>query len=98
MIRRPWLAPLLLLAVSGMAWAQEERILSYHSDIAVRPDASMRVTLIANCGNVALNNGLATCTTSSLSVGSHSITATYGGSSTFNPSTSPTFSQTVNPG
>ncbi len=29
MIRRPWLAPLLLLAVSGMAWAQEERILSY---------------------------------------------------------------------
>src|SRR3989442_6316601 len=27
-----------------MAWAQEERILSYHSDIAVRPDASMRVT------------------------------------------------------
>ena len=44
MIRRPWLAPLLLLAVSGMAWAQEERILSYDSDIAVRPDASMRVT------------------------------------------------------
>jgi len=55
-------------------------------------------TAIANCGNVALNNGLATCTKSSLSVGSHSITATYGGSSTFNPSTSPTFSQTVNPG
>ena len=44
MIRRPWLAPLLLLAVSGMARAQEERILSYHSDIAVQPDASMRVT------------------------------------------------------
>ena len=44
MIRRPWLAPLLLLVVSGMAWAQEERILSYHGDFAVRPDASMRVT------------------------------------------------------
>ncbi|HUE29924.1 MAG TPA: DUF2207 domain-containing protein, partial [Verrucomicrobiae bacterium] len=34
----------MLLAASDMARAQAERILSYHSDIAVRQDASMRVT------------------------------------------------------
>src|SRR3989442_2779276 len=44
MIRRLWFALLLLPVVSGVAWAQEERIISYHSDIAVRPDASVRVT------------------------------------------------------
>jgi len=54
-------------------------------------------TAITNCSNLTLNKGHASCPTSSLSVGSHSITATYGGSSTFNPSTSPTFTQTVNP-
>jgi len=43
-IRRLWFAALLLLAASDMARAQAERILSYHSDIAVRQDASMRVT------------------------------------------------------
>jgi len=54
-------------------------------------------TAITNCSNLSLNSsGLATCTTSSLSVGSHSITATYGGSSTFLPSTSPALTQTVN--
>src|SRR5439155_1053879 len=42
-------------------------------------------------------SGQATFVTSTLALGSHSITATYGGSSTFNPSTSPTFTQTVNP-
>src|SRR5206468_4047610 len=54
-------------------------------------------TAITNCSNLSLNQGPASCATSSLSVGSHSITATYGGSSTFNPSTSPTITQTVNP-
>jgi len=54
-------------------------------------------TAITNCSNLSLNQGRASCATSSLSVGSHSITATYGGSSTFNPSTSPTITQTVNP-
>ena len=54
-------------------------------------------TAITNCSNLTLNKGHASCPTSSLSVGSHSITATYDGSSTFNPSTSPTFTQTVNP-
>src|SRR5205823_6107297 len=53
-------------------------------------------TAITNCSNLSLNKGQASCTTSSLSVGSHSITATYGGSSTFLPSTSPALTQTVN--
>src|SRR5207302_9258365 len=53
-------------------------------------------TAITNCSNLSLNKGQASCTTSSLSVGSHSITATYGGSSTFLPSTSPALPPPVN--
>lgn len=41
-------------------------------------------------------NGNATLTTSSLSVASHSITATYNGSSSFSPSTSSVLTQVVN--
>jgi len=35
--------------------------------------------------------------TSTLTVGSHSITASYGGDASFKGSTSPKFTQTVNP-
>ena len=48
-------------------------------------------------GTQTLNNvGVATLTTSLLSVGSHSITAVYGGDNTFKTSTSAAFSQVVN--
>lgn len=50
------------------------------------------ITLAAN---VALNGPQATFTTSSLSVGSHSITAVYGGDGNFNGSTSSVLSQLV---
>jgi hypothetical protein len=47
-VARGWRGPALLLAlgclISLPARAQEERILDYHSDIEVRPDASMVVT------------------------------------------------------
>jgi hypothetical protein len=46
-------------------------------------------------GTGTLSNGLATYTTSSLSVGTHSITAVYGGSSVFATSTSSALTQTV---
>jgi hypothetical protein len=49
-------------------------------------------------GTAMLNgSGIATFGTSSLSVGSHSITAVYGGDTDFTSSTSSTLSQTVNP-
>ena len=44
----------------------------------------------------ALSGGIATVATSTLSVGAHSITATYNGDDIFNASTSATLSQTVN--
>jgi plastocyanin len=48
------------------------------------------------CSNVALNAaGAATCSTAPLSAGAHSITATYNGVPTFNPSTSQPIAQTV---
>jgi hypothetical protein len=48
-------------------------------------------------GTKALDgSGQATYTTTSLSVGTHSITAVYGGDSNFNGSTSPTLTQVVN--
>jgi large repetitive protein len=47
-------------------------------------------------GTASLSSGQATFSTSALSVGSHSITAVYGGDSSFNTSTSSTLSQTVN--
>ncbi|QIY66078.2 Ig-like domain repeat protein [Streptomyces sp. RPA4-2] len=46
-------------------------------------------------GTGALSGGVATFTTSSLSVGSHSLTAVYGGSGSYNGSTSPAVTQTV---
>jgi hypothetical protein len=46
--------------------------------------------------NLALNGGMATYTTSTLLVGIHQITASYGGDSNFNTSNSLTLSQTVN--
>ena len=45
---------------------------------------------------VALSGGTATLTTSSLSVGTHSVTASYGGDSNFAGSTSSALTQTVN--
>ncbi len=48
-------------------------------------------------GTGTLNgSGVATLTTSALSVGSHSITVTYGGDTNFSTSTSSTLTQTVN--
>ncbi len=41
---------------------------------------------IPNCTAVPLQNGIANCTTTSLAVGQHSITATYSGDSNFNSS------------
>ena len=50
-------------------------------------------------GTATLNgSGQATFTTSTLAAGSHSITASYGGDANFKGSTSPKFTQTVNPG
>src|SRR5580700_7101549 len=47
-------------------------------------------------GTGTLSGGTATYTTSKLAVGSHSITAVYGGNSTYNGSTSSILTQTVN--
>ena len=44
------------------------------------------------------SSGMATLTTASLAVGAHSITASYGGDTNFNPSSSSALSQTVNKG
>jgi hypothetical protein len=49
----------------------------------------------AICTAVALTSGQATCTTSTLGVGTHSMTAVYSGSSSFSGSTSPALSQVV---
>ncbi len=57
----------------------------------VRPSATGTVTIYDNgksLGSVTLNSGTATYTTSALSVGAHTITAVYGGSSTSTGSTS----------
>jgi len=49
-------------------------------------------------GSGTLNSsGQAMFTTSTLTVGSHAITASYGGDTTFKEGTSPKFTQTVNP-
>ena len=48
-------------------------------------------------GTGTLSSGTATFTTSALAVGSHSITASYGGDASFNGSTSAVLTQTVNP-
>jgi Bacterial Ig-like domain (group 3)/FG-GAP-like repeat/Abnormal spindle-like microcephaly-assoc'd, ASPM-SPD-2-Hydin len=49
----------------------------------------------ANIGNSQLDNGVATLTTSTLAVGTHSITATYNGDVNFLSSTSPVLHQVV---
>jgi hypothetical protein len=48
-------------------------------------------------GTGTLISGKATFTTSTLAVGSHSITAVYGGDANFTGSTSPVLTQKVNP-
>ena len=48
-------------------------------------------------GSATLSGGKASLARSTLPVGSHAITAVYGGSGNFNPSTSPTLKQVVNP-
>jgi len=48
------------------------------------------------CAAVGLATGQASCTTSALSAGSHSITGVYSGDGTFATSTSPALTQTVN--
>jgi plastocyanin len=50
----------------------------------------------AVCSNVTLSSASATCSTSALSVGSHSMTATYSGDVNFNTSASSVLTQTVN--
>lgn len=47
------------------------------------------------CGTVALNAGVATCSTSTLAGGGHSITATYSGDNNYGTSTSPILIQAV---
>jgi Bacterial Ig-like domain (group 3) len=51
---------------------------------------------VTSLGTVALSAGSAQLSTSTLSAGSHSITATYSGDSSFTGSTSTTLTQTVN--
>lgn len=53
-------------------------------------------TSIASCAAVTLSSGGAACTTSSLSVGSHSVTARYSGNASYNPAISGTINQVVN--
>jgi hypothetical protein len=48
-----------------------------------------------NIGNSNLNSGMATLMTSTLAVGTHSMTATYNGDTNFVPSTSPPLNQLV---
>jgi hypothetical protein len=50
---------------------------------------------ISGCGAQPVGSGTATCTTSSLSVGSHSVTAVYGGDTDNQGSTSSPLTQTV---
>jgi hypothetical protein len=51
---------------------------------------------ITGCGSQSATGGVATCTTSALTVGSHSITAVYSGDITYLGSTSPVLTQVVN--
>ena len=53
---------------------------------------------IAGCGGVTLVGGVATCTTTALTVGAHSITGVYNGSSSYLTSTSSVLTETVNQG
>ena len=51
---------------------------------------------LASCGNSALMSGTATCTTSTLSIGPHTIRANYSGDANFLSSASNTLNQNVN--
>jgi large repetitive protein len=53
---------------------------------------------IGGCGSVAMVAGVATCTTTALTVGVHSITGVYNGSSSYVTSTSSVLTATVNQG
>ena len=53
-------------------------------------------TPIAACAPVALASGNASCTTSALTTGTHSITADYAGDANYNAASSNTITQTVN--
>ncbi len=55
-------------------------------------------TSIAGCSAATVSASKATCTTSTLTVGSHSIVATYSGDAANAASTSPALTQTVNAG
>jgi hypothetical protein len=48
-------------------------------------------------GSGTLSNGVASFTTSTLTTGSHTLTASYAGDANFNPSTSATVTEVVNP-
>jgi hypothetical protein len=50
---------------------------------------------LANCGAVPLAGGAASCATSALAAGSHSIVATYSGNASYNGAASAAFSQSV---
>ncbi|NEV01228.1 hypothetical protein FNJ47_36900 [Bradyrhizobium sp. UFLA 03-164] len=50
----------------------------------------------ATIGSATLSGGVATLAVSTLAIGSHTITASYGGSTTFASSNSPSLAQTVN--
>lgn len=52
-------------------------------------------TSISGCSAVSLASGSAACSTSTLVVGTHAITAAYSGNTTYNPRTSAVVSQTV---
>lgn len=53
-------------------------------------------TTIAGCGSVAVGAGAATCTTSALAEGTHSISARYSGDGIYNGATSSALGQNVN--
>ncbi len=50
---------------------------------------------LAGCLNLPLSSGSATCSVSTLKVGTHSLTASYGGDAVYNASTSAVVTQTV---
>ncbi len=53
-------------------------------------------TTLTNCGSQSLMSGVATCTTGSLTAGTHPITAVYSGDTNYAGGTSITVTQTVN--
>ena len=81
-----------------------QQMVTYTVTVASQPQSSCvptgTVTLLDGgvpiASNLPLSSGTATFTTTALSVGGHSITASYGGDSNFNPSSSSALSQTVN--